>query len=68
MHKVASNTASRTAVASRMDSRRRVRWDRLGRWALGTVVAALALAWFDGGEEPLHAISQPVEMRAGGTA
>jgi hypothetical protein len=28
-------------------------------------VGALAIAWVDGGEEPIHAISQPVDLPVG---
>jgi len=32
-------------------------------WVVGAVIAALlALAWFDGGEEPLHPIAQDVAL------
>ena len=32
-------------------------------WMAGLAVAALlALAWFDGGEEPLHPIAEPVSL------
>ena len=34
------------------------------RWPLyagGAIILILALAWFDGGYEPIHPITQPVE-------
>lgn len=38
-------------------------WLRGKRWLwLAPVVALLALAWFDGGEEPLHPIAQEIAV------
>ena len=37
----------------------------IGRWPLiacAVLVVVLALAWFDGGEEPLHPIAEPVDL------
>jgi len=31
-------------------------------WALALVVFVLTAAWIHGGEEPLHTITQPVEI------
>jgi len=31
-------------------------------WALALVVFVLTAAWIHGGEEPLHTITQPVEV------
>jgi ferric-dicitrate binding protein FerR (iron transport regulator) len=33
---------------------------------LALVAGLAALAWFDGGEEPLHPIAQPVELPGAG--
>jgi len=38
---------------------------RIG-WIAVAVVAVLALAWIDGGEEPLREISQPVVLTGAG--
>jgi hypothetical protein len=41
---------------------------RQRRWpiyAAGGVMAVLVIAWFDGGEEPLRPIVQPVALPAG---
>jgi hypothetical protein len=34
-------------------------------WIAGGVAAVLALAWFDGGEQPLQPISQAVALPEG---
>jgi len=31
-------------------------------WAFALVIFVLMLAWFHGGEEPMHTITQPVEV------
>lgn len=36
---------------------------RLRLYAAGVLVAILALAWIDGGAEPLHPITQSVELK-----
>ncbi|NQX95146.1 MAG: hypothetical protein HRT64_09555 [Erythrobacter sp.] len=58
MHKVASNTALNLNSAS--PSRRKP-----AVWAVAALVGVLTIAWVDGGEEPIHAISQPVELPVG---
>jgi len=35
---------------------------RAALWALALVVFVLTAAWIHGGEEPLHTITQPVEV------
>ena len=39
-----------------------MRWRKLSIGLLLAVVALLAWAWWDGGEEPLRPISQPVPV------
>lgn len=46
-------------VASAPQPRLRSRWPLI---ALAALVVVLALAWFDGGEEPLRPIAQTVEL------
>ncbi len=64
MHKSQAPSSSLSAPAS---------LNRVGRrtspraWALTAaflVVGVVAIAWFDGGEEPLHAITQAVDVPA----
>lgn len=59
MHKVASNTAH--PRKSGPSSQRKP-----ALIACAALAGLLVIAWFDGGEEPLHEISQPVQMRVGG--
>ncbi|MEM7689593.1 MAG: hypothetical protein AAF291_11275 [Pseudomonadota bacterium] len=64
MHRPASNTASLSSPAfkdpARASSRRKI-----GLWVIVGVAALLTVAWVDGGEEPLHAIKQPVSLADG---
>ena len=59
MHKVAHNTAHPPKAGA--SSRRKP-----ALIAGAALAGVLAIAWFDGGEEPLHEISQPVETPVGG--
>ena len=42
------------------------RASRIGWIATGVVAALLVAAWADGGEEPLHEISEPVVLPGAG--
>jgi len=37
-------------------------WRRVGAFACFAVIAVLVIAWIDGGEEPIHPISQSVPL------
>lgn len=66
MHKLSPGSAhSRSPLARRLPQRPRSRMRQQWRIALAALAAAgviVLLAWIDGGEEPLHAISQPVPL------
>lgn len=53
------------AASSRKRGQRRIRAGVRARWALvagAAALALLALAWVDGGEEPLRPIVEPVAL------
>jgi hypothetical protein len=60
MHDVPSSTAKRAPVNRSSGPAAKRRERRLALLALGVLAGALVIAWFDGGEEPIHAIAQSV--------
>lgn len=53
-------------IPPRADTASRARWTRRRGLILAMVMlAVIVLAWFDGGEEPLHPISQDIAVPEG---
>lgn len=66
MHKGLSQSSKRGGASTSTGLLRR---DRLRKALIFVALAAfllLALAWIDGGEEPIHAIRQPVALPQAG--
>lgn len=68
-HNARSSLAqSRNLNDARVEARGGARGGLRARWpfyAGAAVIAVLALAYFDGGEEPIRPIAQPVELPGG---
>lgn len=60
MDKTTSSLAHGSALAVSGRPRRPFCTRKTVLWALGAALVVLVVAWVDGGEEPIHAIVQPV--------
>ena len=68
MHEASSRTAPRARPIFPSLSDRTLWRRNLARWGALAGLAALVLAWVDGGEEPIHPIIESVAAPAGGGA
>ncbi len=60
MHDVPSSAANRAPVKRSTGAAPAQQRRRLALLALGALTFVLAIAWFDGGEEPIHVIAQRI--------
>ena len=63
-----ANTGHKLAKPLSAGGAKTVRNRRIAGFAVLGVLAILAVAWFDGGEEPIHTIIQPVDLPPAGEA
>ncbi|MEO1730540.1 MAG: hypothetical protein AAFR64_07355 [Pseudomonadota bacterium] len=62
MHKRFANIGQKLAKPLSAGRAKTVRSRRLAGFAVLGLFVIMAVAWFDGGQEPIHTIVQPVDM------